>query len=133
MSIQKVSIFSPRFNNEELENKVNEFFNYNGLLPLFTNEQRANHIQLSYIEAKELINPNSKKSRVLKEFGEHYLQIGQDNKSYEEALFKILYESRSLTGMVNKIARYNAYIKNQIGVGYLHNTWNIVWYNKELK
>ena len=134
-SVQPINAFRFRFNNPELENKVYHFFNYNGLLPLFKEDSRAiGTIVVSDAEARELTNNRvNKKQRVLKEFADFYLQLGDGNKSFNEAMFKIIYESNSLTGLVNNIAKYMAYIKGKIKIDQLYNTWNIVFYNKELK
>lgn len=129
--IQKLNIFTIRFNDEELEEELHKFFNVNNLLPLFSNEHRANHITVSYVEARSVVNPTGKYRRVFEDFSE-VLTIANDNKSYEEALFKIIYESRTMQGLVNKLKRYMKYI-NQIDQNHLHNTWNIVWYNKQLR
>lgn len=132
-SVQPINMFHFKFNNDKLENDVYKFFNYNGLLPLFDKEEKAGIITINDAEARELTKIVSKKQRILKEFGDFYLTLGQTNKSYNEAVFKIIDESRSLTGMVNKIERYMDYIKSEIHIEHLSNTWNIVFYNKDLK
>ena len=49
-------IFSYKFNDEELEQNFNDFFNMYNLTPIFTNEHRASPISVSYIDAKSVVN-----------------------------------------------------------------------------
>lgn len=131
MDVPKFQIFEPKFNNEELENEFHAFFYKNNLTPLFTDEHMATGITFTYVDAKSVLNEGGSYQKVLKEFAE-LLTIGNDNKSYEEAMFRIIYESRSFQSMIKKIKDLNEYIKT-IDERYKKNTWNIVWYNKDLK
>lgn len=128
---QKFYIFEYRFNNEELENEFNDFFNRNNLHSLFTNEHMAGTITVSFNDARSVIKDGGAWNKPLKEFAE-LLTLANDNKSYEEAMFRIIYESRSIQGLVGNIKKLIDYIKT-IDERYKHNTWNIVWYNKDLK
>lgn len=110
-----------------------EFYNFfysNGLAPLFTNEHRAQPIQISLIQAQEIIKSGSRLNRIFSEFGSNYLSKGMDNKSYEQAVFKIIYEARDLKSLVRIVEDHINYIDGILD-NYLHNTWNIVWYDKD--
>ena len=128
---EKYYIFEPRFNNEELENEFHRFFNRYKLGSLFTNEHRAGSISVTYLDAKSVVNPDGSYHKTLKDFAS-YLLLANDNKSYEEAVFRILYNSRSFQGLVNNIKKHMKYIDSIIE-SRKFNTWNIVWYNKELQ
>src|SRR5699024_3609639 len=126
----KFQIFEPRFNNDELETEFNNFFHKYNLTSLFTNEHRAGSITVTYVDARSVINENGSYHNTLKEFAD-YLSIANDNKSYEEALFKIIYEARSFQGFVKTIKKLLDYMKS-IDPDHLFNLWNIVFYNKEV-
>lgn len=128
---QKFYLFEYRFNDEELQTEFNNFFHSNNLNPLFTNEHMAGTITVTYIDAKSVINPGGAYNKVLKDFSE-LLTLANDNKSFEEAMFRIIYEARSFQGLIRKLKQLIDYIK-QIDDDKKHNTWNIVWYNKDLK
>ena len=128
---QKFYLFEYRFNDEELEKEFNDFFHRNNLNPLFTNEHMAGTITVTYLDAKSVINQGGSYQKTLKEFSE-LLTLANDNKSYEEAMFRIIYEARSFQGLIRKLKQLIEYIK-QIDDDKKHNTWNIVWYNKDLK
>ena len=129
---QKFIIFDVISMNEELENEFHNFFNKYNLSSLFTNEHRATSIKVTDNDLRSVINPNNKYHNILKEFG-NYLSWSTDNKSYEEALFKIIYEARSFQGLMNNIKKLKDYIENGINVEHMYNMWNIVWYADELK
>lgn len=131
-------IFDYKFNNEELEKEFNDFFHRNNLHALFTNEHMAGTITVSYVDAKSVLNnPKGEDddggpyNKVLREFSE-LITLANDNKSYEEAMFRIINEARSFQGFINKLKQLIDYIKT-IEENKKHNTWNIVWYNKDLK
>ena len=128
---QKFLIFDYRFNNEELEKEFNDFFHANNLDPLFTNEHMAGSITVSYVDAKSVLNEGGSYQKTLKDFSE-LITLANDNKSYEEAMFRIINEARSFQGFINKLKQLIDYIKT-IEDNKKHNTWNIVWYNKDLK
>ena len=141
---EKFQIFEPRFNDDELETEFNNFFHKYNLTSLFTNEHRAGSISVSYVDARSVIASSGHFSNVggervehggsyhetLKEFAD-LLTIGNDNKSYEEALFKIIYESRSFQAFMKKIKDLLEYVKS-IDPENLQNLWNIVFYNKDV-
>ena len=127
---EKFQIFEPRFNDEELETEFNNFFHKYNLTALFTNEHRSGSITVTYVDARSVINTGGSYHNTLKEFAD-LLTIGNDNKSYEEALFKIIYESRSFQSFMKKIKDLLEYAKS-IDTENLNNLWNIVFYNKDV-
>ena len=124
-------IFSYKFNDEELEQNFNEFFNIYNLNPIFTNEHRASPISVSYIDAKSVVNTTGKYHNVLKNFSD-YVNSAMDNKMYESALFKMIYQANSFQGLINIVIKIMKHIQNEIDNKHLFNTWNIVWYTKEV-
>lgn len=127
---QKFQIFEPRYNNDELDQEFHNFFHKYNLTPLFTNEHRAGSITVTYVDARSVINPGGSYHETLKEFAD-LLTIGNDNKSYEEALFKIIYEARSFQGLMKTIRKLMDYIKS-LDPEHMFNMWNIVFYNKDV-
>ena len=128
--VDKFQIFEPRFNDDELESEFNNFFHKYNLSALFTNEHRAGSITVTYVDARSVINTNGSYHKTLKEFSD-ILSIANDNKSYEESIFKIIYEARSFQGMIKTIKKLIDYI-NRLNPDHIFNLWNIVWYNKEV-
>lgn len=128
--VDKFQIFEPRFYNDELEEEFHNFFYKYNLTPLFTNEHRAGNISVTYLDAKSVVNPSGSYHKTLKEFAD-ILTIANDNKAYEEALFKIIYEARSFQKLMKTIRNLIKYIEN-IDNNHLFNLWNIVFYNKDV-
>lgn len=128
--VEKFQIFEPKFNNEELEEEFNNFFHKYNLTPLFTNEHRAGSISVAWTDARSVVNPAGSYHNTLKQFSD-LLTIANDNKAYEEALFKIIYEARSFQSLMRTIKKLMDYI-NTIDDNHLFNMWNIVFYNKDL-
>src|SRR5699024_7496560 len=124
-------IFSYKFNDEELEQNFNDFFNIYNLTPIFTNEHRASPISASYINAKSVFNKTEKYHNLLKNFSD-YVNTAMDNKMYESALFKMIYQANSFQGLIGIVNRIMKHIENDIDNKHLFNTWNIVWYTKEV-
>src|SRR5699024_12631220 len=127
---KKIQRIEPRFNDKELETEINNYFHKYNLTSLFTNEHRSGSITLTYVDARSVINTDGSYHNTLKEFAD-LLTIGNDNKSYEEALFKIIYESRSFQSFMKKIKDLLEYAKS-IDPENLNNLWNIVFYNKDV-
>lgn len=124
-------IFEPLFNNEELENEFNNFFYKYNLTPIFTNEHRAGSITVTYIDAKSVVNSGGSYHETLKELAD-LISMNNDNKSYEEALFRLIYKPRSFQGFMNYVKKHIELISS-IEEEFLFNMWNIVWYAEELK
>lgn len=130
-NVQKFDIFNERFNDEELSNEFHAFFYKNNLTPLFTDEYMASPISVTYVDAKSVVNDGGSYQKTLEEFAD-LLTIANDNKSYEEAMFRIIQEARSFQSFIKKLKELINYLKT-VDERYTHNTWNIVWYNKELQ
>lgn len=122
------NLFDPKFNKPELERNFKDFFYAHNLSPLFTNSHRASNLKLSYVDAKSVVNQGGSYNKTLQEFSS-ILNMYKNNKSYEEAVFKIIHDARSFQGMMNKIRSLMRYIKNEINQQHKWNMWNIVWYN----
>src|SRR5699024_3735141 len=130
--VEKFQIFEPKYNDDELDNEFNNFFYKYNLTSLFTNEHRAGSITVTYVDAKSVINTGGSYHETLKEFSD-FISIASDNKSYEEALFKLIYDSRSFQALIKNIRKYMDFIKQKIDSDHMSNMWNIVWYAQELK
>lgn len=122
------TVFNTRFNDEQLETQFNNFFEENDLQSLFTNEHRASEISVSYVDARSIINEGGAYNELFKKFHD-YLVMAQDNKSYEEAIFKFLEQARTFQGLANSIKRVMEYI-DSILEERKFNTWNIVFYTR---
>ena len=129
---EKFQIFEPRFNNEELENEFHNFFHKYNLNSLFTNEHRTSSISVTYVDARSVINTDGSYHETLKELAD-FISMANDNKSYEEAMFRLIDKPRSFQGFINYARKTLEFIKSQIEEEDMENFWNIVWYAKELK
>lgn len=127
---ERFQIFEPRFNNDELEDEFHSFFNRYNLNALFTNEHRAGSITVTYVDAKSVVNPGGSYHETLKDFAD-LLTIANDNKSYEEALFKIIYKARTFQGLMRNVKKVIAHALT-IEPHRLSNFWNIVFYTKNV-
>lgn len=129
--VQPLTVFNVITVNEELENNFHSFFYENNLLALFTHEHRAAPIKVTDLDARSVVNFTGKYHKTLKKFAD-YITMANDNKMYEEALFKILYTSTSFQSLMNHIKKIIEVIESDIDIRHLFNTWNIVWYNKTI-
>lgn len=112
-----------------VEEEFNNFFYTHNLTPLFTYEHKAEPIPVALIDAQSAIKPGGRDNKILTRFA-NYVAMAQDNKTYDQALFKILYNARDWRGFLNDITKHMDYIDG-IEQNYLHNTWNIVFYDKD--
>lgn len=128
--MNKFQIFEPRYNNEELDNEFHNFFYKYNLTPLFTNEHRASPISVTYVDARSVVGGGSY-SKILLDLAD-LISIGNDNKSYEEALFRLIYKPTTFQSFMNYVKKHIELISS-IDDDHIHNLWNIVWYAKELK
>ena len=126
----KFTIFEAKYMDDELDNEFHNFFYKYNLTSLFTNEHRAGSITVTYVDARSVINTGGSYHNTLLEFAD-FLSIGNDNKAYEEALFKIIYEARSFQSLIKKIRDIMEFAKT-IDPEHMTNLWNIVFYNKDL-
>jgi hypothetical protein len=109
MKHPKIEIFDLISMDDDINNEFNDFFYKYDLLALFTNEHRAGSIRVTDLDARSVINEGYSYNVTLKKFKD-YLLMAQDNKSYEEAIFKIIYNARSFQGLINQIKRLMEYI-----------------------
>lgn len=128
---QLINYFDFKFNDDELESEFYDFFYRNNLTPLFSNDHRTSNITVTYLDARSIVKGSGKYANMLKGFSD-ILMWATDNKSYEEAIFKMIDQARSFQGLMNTIDKIKTFIETDIDVKHLFNTWNIVWYNKDL-
>lgn len=129
--IQAIQVFDVVSINEDLEKEFYKFFHSNNLDSLFTNEHRSTPIKVTDNDLRAVVNDGGAYHEPLKEFAS-YLSMANDNKSYEEAVFRILYNARSFQGLMNNIKKHMKYI-DEIIEDRKFNSWNIVWYDKQLQ
>lgn len=113
--------------NEELEEEFHSFFNKYGLTPLFTNEHRTTPIKVTDLDLRSVVNEGGSYHKTLKEFAD-FLNMANDNKSFEEATFRIIHEARSFQALMKNISELLDFFKNEIDNDHMFNMWNIVWY-----
>ena len=161
-SYDKFQVFDFLFNDEELEEEFHKFFNKYNLNALFTLEHRSESIKVSDTEARSVTNvartyterylnknydPTKNKqkqyytrtrhvkeganAKYFKDFSD-YLHMANDNKMYNLSTFKLIYTAKTLTELVTIIKKVMQYVDNGILDKHLFNTWNILWYNKEV-
>lgn len=123
-------LFDPKFDDEQLFEEFQNFFSKYNLDALFTNEHRAPGMTVAWVDARSVVNPTGSYHNALKEFAD-YLSLANDNKSIEEALFKLIYEARTFQRFMMSIKKFNMYVRTIDGK-HLFNLWNIVWYAKIL-
>lgn len=128
----KLLLFNIISMDEKAEQKFHQFFHQYNLLPLFTNEHRSTQIRVSDSEMRAVINEHGAYHDTLKHFAD-YLLIASDNKKYEEAVFKVIYEARSFAGLMKNIKKIMDYDKHNLKPEHQYNLWNVVFYNKDLK
>lgn len=116
-------------NDPELAEEFTKFFYVKNLSPLFTNEHKAASIKVSWVDAKSVVGEGKKANRLLQTLS-NLLSVGQDNKKYEEAVFKILHQSRTFPGFIKNVEQHIEYMYS-ILPNYVHNSWNIVFYDKD--
>ena len=129
--IPKLQVFEVLTVDEELAKEFNDFFTKWDLLPLFTNEHRTGKIKVTDADARAVTNHGGAYNKDLKLFSE-LMDYAQDNKSYEQALFKVLYGAKSFQKLMNNIRNVSKHIRNEIQQDRQHNRWNIVFYDKRI-
>jgi len=127
--MQKFNIFDSIYTDDELETEFTNFFYKYNLTALFTNEHRAQAIKVTYVDAKSVVNPSGKYHKILKQFSS-IINIAQDNKMYEDALFEIIYTARTFQGFMNQLKKLFDHVAKVYE--HLYNYWNIVFYTEEL-
>ena len=161
-SYDKFQVFRFNFNDEELEEQFHKFFNKYNLNAMFSLEHEAPEITVSDMEARRVSNvertyterylnknydPTKNKqkqyytrtrhvkegdyAKYFKDFAD-YLHMANDNKMYDLSVFKLIYKAKTLTELLNIIKKVMKHIQNEIDNKHLFNTWNILYYNKEV-
>lgn len=123
--------FHRNFNDDELEQDFYDFFAKYNLMPLFSNEHRAPQIYTDYLDMKSVVKPGGSFHKTLLDMAE-ILTIGDDNKMYEEALFRIIYNASTFKQMIKSIRKIINYYMSEVDKKHEFNLWNIVWYKKDL-
>ena len=72
-------------------------------------------------------------AKYFKDFSD-YLLIANSNKNkmFNSETLKIIHTAKTLTELVTIIKKVMDYVDNGILDKHLHNTWNILWYTKEV-
>lgn len=128
--MSQINVFDYAFNDVELQQEFENFFIRNDLLPLFSNEHRSTPIKVSWIDARSILSENGAYRKAFLDLSE-VVNMATGNKKYEQAVFKMIYESRSLQKLKNISQKVvNKFIettnKSQ------DNFWNIVFYTKDV-
>ena len=161
-SYDKFQVFTFNFNDEELEEEFHRFFNKYNLNAMFSLEHESPEIAVSDMEARRVTNvaktykerylnknydPTKNKqkqyytrtrhvkegdyAKYFKDFSD-YLHMANDNKMYDLSTFKLIYKAKTLTELLTIIKKVMKYVDNGILDKHKFNTWNILYYNKEV-
>lgn len=127
----EINLFNVKSMNDELVKEFYNFFPKYDLLSLFTNEHKASPITVTDNDVRSVVQPHGKYNRDLKQFTD-YLKLGQYNKTYEEAIFSLIEKPRSFQALMLNIRKIMRFIDSEIDSEHKFNTWNIVFYNKQV-
>ena len=128
--MERFQIFYHVSNNEELIKDFDKFFSLYDLEPLFTDEHRAQPIKVTDTDLRS-VAITGKYRRDLQEFAD-LIAMANTNKMYQSTMFRVLYKATTFQKLMSNIRKINEYLTREVGVSYLHNSWNIVWYNEQL-
>lgn len=123
------TVFDFKFSDEKLQQVVIDFFQREQLQPLFTNEHRSTPISVSWIEARNIEKKGSYYQKIAQI--QELLMYAQGNKKYEQAVFKMIYESKTIQKLAN-ISERATKLFIEITDKQEDNFWNIVFYTKEV-
>ena len=124
--------FHKNYDNEEMEQEFYNFFSKYGLSRLFVNEDKLTQIYVSDSDVRSVVNPGGSYHKSLIDMGE-LLLMSDDNKMYEEAVTRVIYNAGSFTALMKKIRQITEYFIAGVLKKHEFNFWNIVWYNKDLQ
>ena len=127
--LDKFIVFNVISINEELEEKFQEFFNVQELNALFTHENKTGQIRVTDNDLRSVVNKG--KYHALFSKLSKYLKIASDNKAYDEAVFKLLDKADTFQQLANNARKVIQFI-DDLQANYLYNSWNIVFYTKEV-
>ena len=123
------NVFNHLSNNEERIEEFEKFFIRFELEPLFTYENRMTSVTVGDIDLRAVVN--GRYTEDLKKLSD-FIHIADDNKMYNSALFKMLYNQKTFSNFMKIVRKINDYIEHGIDDNRMGNTWNIVWYNEDL-
>lgn len=129
---QKIQVFDYNFNDEDLENDFNDYMASDDMIALFTEEHLIPTISVSYIEAKSIVNEHGAYRKIFDDFKD-YLNNQIDNKAYNEAILRVIYNPKSIQALTNNMKKVMRFKKTEVLPEHEFNFWNIVYYNKNLK
>lgn len=124
--------FHKAYNNEEMEQEFYNFFSKYGLSRLFVNDDLVPSIYVSDSDVRSVVNTSGSYHKSLVDMGE-LLLMSDDNKMYEEAVTRVIYNAGSFTALMKKIREVTEYFIAGVLKKHEFNFWNIVWYNKDLQ
>lgn len=124
--------FHKNYDNEEMEQEFYNFFSKYGLSRLFVNEDKLTQIYVSDSDVRSVVNTSGTYHKSLVDMGE-LLLMSDDNKMYEEAVTRVIYNAGSFTALMKKIRQITEYFIAGVIKEHEFNFWNIVWYNKDLQ
>lgn len=124
--------FHKNYDNEEMEQEFYNFFSKYGLSRLFVNEDKLTQIYVSDSDVRSVVNTSGSYHKALVDMGE-LLLMSDDNKMYEEAVTRVIYNAGSFTALMKKIRQITEYFIAGVLKEHEFNFWNIVWYNKDLQ
>ena len=123
------NVFNHNSSNEERIEEFEKFFIRFELEPLFTYENRMTSVTVGDIDLRAVVN--GRYTEDLKKLSD-FIHIADDNKMYNSALFKMLYNQKTFSNFMKIVRKINDYIEHGIDDNRMGNTWNIVWYNEDL-
>lgn len=128
--MDKFNVFDFKFDDEELEEEFNKFFYANNLTSLFTLEHRSTPISVTWVDARSVVRDKGTYAKTLVEFS-NILVMAQDNKMYDDSVFKVIYNARSFQKLIQIMRDIIEFIRT-VDEEHLFNFWNIVFYTQPL-
>lgn len=126
--MDKLQIFEPLYDDEEMEEEFQDFFTKFNLKPLFTLEHKHEGITVTWADARSVVNGTGY-AKTLMEFGD-YLTRANDNQMYMEAVYRVLHQCKNFHVLIRNIKRHMNYM-DTFEERHQFNSWNIVWYSKK--
>ena len=123
--------FDFNFTDDQLVEQFQDFLNSNNLDPLFTDAYRTGNITVPWSMVRSAVNPGGAYNRDLTKLGD-YITWDSNNKAYEMAMFKIIYNARTMKNFMQRVRAVNRLIETEIQMDHQFNRWNIVFYHKDL-
>ena len=124
-------VFEHQTTDEQLIKEFNKSMKKLDLEPLFTDEHRSTPIKVDYLHLKSVANKTGASIPHLQLFSD-FIHMSDDNKMYASVMLRTINQPTTFKSFMDTIKAINNYIQHGILPKYLHNTWNIVWYNEDL-